>query len=853
MPDYHYLGSKGFPHADNVDVYQYDNQMDYSRYDYSQMQVQVCSVPWEQGEAHVGQRTLSGIGNVVYFGNADERNKWFENIPDTDCFRWETRFKELHSDLTLRVPLPFDVASEYNYVVVSYNLFANNESPVQYESDDGMRKWFYFIRESRFISPNTTELILLDDAWQTWIYNLDITSMILERGHAPLFATDADTYLADPIGNCGNLLAEDVNFGTLQKVTDTQATPLNAEDVYAVIITSADPESSDWGRKDDDSWRTPARAHYDVSGVPNMYAMAVRPTELGHFLTEATRTWTQFKQTVQCIFFCEGRLLAFGKSFAFAETTCYEVTGSESYTAEIFSRTKDDWHYPAQYADLAKLYTYPYSVLEITDEKGNVEQVRIEDTANVLTMQVNANIVFPYINLQGVVQGIGGSGSSTVSFRNLTESDMAFTGTWYDHLREWDIPTFAVVLSANREYDYSTHYDRVQANNDRATNRTNSENIANASYTATSTTANASYTAASTTARAAETVADNNASNTVDNASAQTSANTTVTARGNSAALADARLSNALAQAIQAWEAGLTRATTNNEVDAANATASVGAAGGVINSAAGGAISGAMGGPIGAAIGALTGLVSGGISAATSLATNAIAVNAKTSQAEAVVSNSQSKLEETQQSNLDRTNRANTGRTQQKNAQNTAITTSAANTASTMRENADTTRAASISAADTVRDASISAADTVRDASVNAAELTYTNEGRRISNGFAQGRLRAPFIYGRIDNASTATTKPMALFVNIVTESDYAIAQAGDEFLRFGYRLDRQWDFDGDWCIGKHFTYWQLRDYWSNTQIPDRYSDQIRFLLTGGVTVWSKPEDIGKVTIYDNQ
>ena len=265
-------------------------------------------------------------------------------------------------------------------------------------------------------------------------------------------------------------------------------------------------------------------------------------------------------------------------------------------------------------------------------------------------------------------------------------------------------------------------------------------------------------------------------------------------------------------------------------------------AGGVINNAVGGAVSGFLtAGPAGAAAGAIGGLVSGGIGAATSLATNAIAVSATSTQAEAVVSNSQSKLEETQTSNIDRTTRANVGRTNQTKAQNVAITTSAANTSSTMKENADTERAARLSSADTVRDAQAAAAG-----------LTYANEGNRIQNGIRQAALRAPFVFGNVSNAELSTTRPMALFVNIVTESDFAIQRAGDEFLRYGYYLDKQWKFSGDWNVGNHFTFWKLRDYWSTNQIPDRFADQLRLLLYGGVTVWNDPDEIGKVSIYDN-
>lgn len=831
MPNFHYLGKNGFPNADNVNVYDYQNDIDYARYDYSQMSIQVCSVPWDQGEAHIGQRSLSGIGNVVHFGSTAKRDAWFNAIPDTECFRWETKFKELHSDLTLRIPLPFDIASNYNYVRVTYNLFANDESPLQYETDEGMRSWFYFIREARFIAPSTTELLLLDDAWQTWIYSLDITNMILERGHAPAFATKADAYLADPLANCSDLLSEDINYGELQKVTKAQATVLNSEDMRAVIVCSSNPTGT-WGSRAGNDWKVPASACYDGAGVPNMYAFAVVVNELDTFLTNVNSTSPQFKQSVQCVFFCASELLSLGRAYTFCGVSCYPVQGgADPVSKAILTRTKADWGYSSKYANLAKLYTYPYSAFEITDEKGNAELVRIEDTAQALTMDVAANVVFPYINIVGSIRGIGGSASNTLSFQNITAKSFTGAGRWYEHLHSWEVPTFAVVLDAATEYDYSSHFDRNQADSDRATNQTNTTNIANANYAS-----------AATLAHASETMADNNADNVVDNASAQTTANRTVTSEGNDASTADAALANDLAQAIQAWDAGMTRETANNSIDAANASAAVGAAGGVVNNAVGGAISGFLtAGPAGAAAGAIGGLVSGGIGAATSLATNAITVSATSTQAEAVVSNSQSKLEETKTSNLDRTTRANTGRTNQTNAQNVAITTSAANTSSTMKENADTERAARLSAADTVRDAQVAAAG-----------LTYVNEGTRIQNGIRQAALRAPFVFGNVSNAELSTTRPMALFVNIVTESDFAIQRAGDEFLRYGYYLDKQWKFNGNWNVGKHFTFWKLRDYWSTNQIPDRFSDQLRFLLYGGITVWSSPDDIGKVNIYDN-
>ena len=177
MPNYNYLpnNKREFPHVKNVDVYKFDNDFDYSRYDYTQMELQICTVPWDMGEAHIGARTISGIGNVVYFETRENRDAWFDAIPDDECYRFTTKFKELHRDLYIDVPIPYDVCAKHNYLRVKYNLFANDDSLVQYENEDGLREWFWFIREVEFLAPNTTRLHILDDAFQTWIYDVNVS------------------------------------------------------------------------------------------------------------------------------------------------------------------------------------------------------------------------------------------------------------------------------------------------------------------------------------------------------------------------------------------------------------------------------------------------------------------------------------------------------------------------------------------------------------------------------------------------------------------------------------------------------------------------------------------------------
>ena len=856
MAEFAHMGKHGFPHGDNVDAYRYNNELDYQRFDCTQMSLQLCSVPWDQGEAHIGQRTLSGFGNVVHFESKTERDKWFDSIPDDECYRWDTKYRELHSTLTARVPLPYDVAVNYNYLRVKYNLLANDGSLLEGEREDGKRIWHYFVRDVHFLAPNTSELTLIDDSWTTWIYDLDITSMMLERGHAPMLKTDADTYLENPIDNCSDLLAtEQDTTADLQRVTHSDGISLNADDMQAVIICTGDPRQ-EWHNPDGNKEMiTKATSYYDHMGVPNRYVFCTPASAFDDLMVNVDSQIPQFKQTVQAVCFVSRLLLNLGAPFTFAGITCYPVWDATAVDYDFPKLDKSKWGYPARYSNLAKLYTWPYSALEVTDDKGNAQLIKVEDTCGKISLEVKANLIYPYLNLAGMLLGIGGDAAgTTLRFTNLREESFTSSGRWYQHLMQWDIPSYAVILDAATEYGYSGRYiSTIQAENDRHTAQTNSKNIANANYNSTMSTISGKYNAAVTQASAAYTIENNNSYNVTDNAAAQVTANNAVTSSSNSAASQDCSYTNALAQAMQAYDAGLSRATNNNDKDAKNATTGIAAAGGVVNGATSGAISGAAsGGIIGAAIGAVGGLVSGGINAATSLATNAVLTEAATANVEAAISYSQEKVTSTNANNTSRTNIANSAKSTNTTATNKCITTSANNTAATMQENATTSRNAATSAAGSIKSSDSAAAATMMDAQLKAADDTYVNDGLRIENQTNQAALRAPFVYGTTSNASTANIRPQAAYLNVVTQSDRDIQAVGDTFLRYGYTYGKQWDFDGNWCLGKHYTFWQLSDFWSTNQIPDRFSDEIRFLLLGGVTVWSKPEDIGKVGIYDN-
>ena len=827
MVKYNYLANNesNFPHIGNVDVFKYDNEFDYGRFDAPQMELQICTVPWDMGEAHIGNRTISGIGNVVYFESKNERDSWFDAIPDSECYRFTTKFKELHRSLEIDVPIPYDMCAKHNYLVVRYAKFANEGSPIEYEDADGLREWFWFIREVEFLAPSTTRLHLLDDAFQTWIYDVNVSGMLLERGHAPMFATSVDDYLSNPINNNGYLLTEDVNYGEAGITRHMECQIFNEDEMLACIATTANPKA-EWGSKSNSNWHVPAQPYYTMDSCPSVFVFAMAASDLNTFLTNITGTHPQFKQTVQGVFFASEKLVTKSTEFTFGGVECFTLVAGQQ-TLEFLKLDKSMFGYGKRYAEIAKLYTSPYAHIEITDENGNVDMIRVEDTSGKIDIRAAMSLAYPFITIDAHLLGVGGHVQNNIGFYNITKKAFRYGGKWFDTLRTWQVPTFAVVLDPAAEYDYSSYFDRAQSVVDYTAAYDNA--------TASAATAKTNADASADTGKANE---DANADTAVANTALQTAANTAVTTESNAQA------------AVSAVATGLynsTMAGNANSCIAANATstiqaneqqATIGAAAGAVSSTVSAIGAAASGNVAGAVTGVINGLVGAGATLASmqvgnaltaAQAANAQALNSANASTGNTDTHAHSTLQQNASSNITSTN-------------NTYLTGATANSAATQKANASRTQTTQKS----------NAANTQATENANALR-TENAAASAITNGINQAALRAPFMYGEFANGESAATKPMGLFAHVVTQSKGAIETAGDEFLRYGYMFDRQWDFDGNWNVGKYFTYWKLRDFWvSNLNVPDMYMDKLRFFLFGGVTVWRKPEYIGHVSVYDN-
>lgn len=793
MHEYPHMSDTAFPDVSGVDVYRYRNEFDYTRW-MPDTVIKLCNVPWD-----------SDYANAVKFADDAARDAWFARLRG-ESITLRSEFRNFPNEY-MRLPIPFATLSKYNYIWVEYPTMTSAARPIEYADAGNQRiRYGFFIRSVSYLSPNATECVLAPDVWTNCINDVEITGMQLARGHAPMLQTGAAAFLDDPL-DAGGWLLEPEDGGAPSRVRSNASIALNGGSVWACIVTSANPRR-DWGTEGGGDWWVPGASLMSNQGVPSYWCFAVDPSVLSLFMQNIDAYTPQFKQTVKGVFFAPDRLVSRADSFNFGGVICWPVDANP-VTLQLANLDPDMFGYPARYRNIAKLYTWPYAALVVTDENGDARTVRIENTAGALSIRAALQIAFPFVSIDAVLLGSGAGSGSSIAFSNMTERDFMQWGDWYAHARKWDVPIFGVTQEAAVTYGFDAHFTNAQAN----------------------AAAQNAYQAAANAASAAQSNANASAALGVSNTALQVAANATMTTNSNGAAAQDTQYANELNQALQAWNAGYARNCQAAEALAETETAAVSIGAGVIGGAAQGAAAGAALGPLGALGGAVAGALSGVPSGIVTAANTAISINLSATKVEASVGNTQQQVTATNTNNMSRTVIQSTTNYDNMTTQNSAATAQAANNQSTANANASRSYNAAIANAGLARSTALSA----------------------ISNATAQANLGAPREYGAWANGANAALRPMLVSCNVVTQTDYEIARAGDAFLRYGYACNRYWDFERfDLC--DHFTYWQCADVWvsGGSGTPEGWQETIKAILRNGVTVWNDADEVNEVSIYDN-
>ena len=893
--DFPHIKDTQFPHADNIDVYKYQNVFDYARWT-GKVSFKLLNVLWN-----------SNYADVPYFDSVSKRDEWFD-AQHGYVGTLESLFNNTPENV-IKIPIPYNDAYNYNYLVVDMPIQTSENQPLNYEDKNiRVKRWFYFIEDMTQTAPSTTELRISVDYWTTFIHSVEIPYLMLERGHAPMMQTSVEQYLANPIQNNEYLLADDFNYGNTDLIKTSNYIPIGNGEKY--VLFCAPYESSDfalfdsveysgnstpptysninnrWGYQlqvNDYEWKY-GDTDYSGANLPiknqiqdgllnGCKCYAIAGSNAKAFFNYCAKYCVHFIHGIKAMFILDDSLFTKGSTISFKGYTLYEVSKKNVDLNIAFNKAQ--FGFENRYANIAKLYTFPYSSLEITDDEGNSFTARIENCGNV-QMHQEVSLVYPYLNYNVFFSGINGDGTANYIWKNINGTNISkqiWASDFSKFLMNWSIPTYELFISAENEYAANNFFNVKAKRAGAIKDYENAVRYANTTYENTDDSFDTMQT----------NVAATGATNTSNTQRTTTKdvGNVNRTQAGlieNKDDLNDMR-DNKYTAAFEGdpvsgggfvFDSNV--ANTNKITNDANADISFvhlslnyandfAVASGCIN-AAGGLVSGAVSADGGDMMQSSVNAIQTAFSTMAIITNQGNLAQANESQIEnkrdnaITYSDAMSRNQAAYQRKLTLEDQLYTAKTVERfsdtngiNNQNIAADKVAADA------NAADLQATNNANAGRTNNTETNNADWTRDATVAAEKANLVQKQLEAENMYKNARLQRPAEYSKYEGDFMPDVyQRRGVRFNIRTQTKAAIAQTGDAFLRFGYALHRVWDMSRGFHYCKNFTFWKAEDIWINdgSGVANVATNVIGNILLKGVTVWRDPAKIGTVGIYDN-
>ena len=837
----HLPAATTFP-RDNAHVYeQYANNFDYAKWQ-PNTKLQLLRVKWH-ADRH----------DIPDFETMEKRDAWITaHTGDTVTLN---AMCYLTPDNTIKLPIPLQTLQKYNYLVVT---MPPENTKLPHAETDITRTFCYFLTDLQTLAPNTTMCALDLDSWTTWRHTLEMSG-ILARGHAPLARVTPEKFLVNPLENNAGLLAPDVNYGgDASRIAHVQSQPLQTGERHIFLVcafslaqlremaahqsaaaTDTAPTYSDndesvqnwtWAgtgkTPTGDALTTAYGAADGMTATPYVYRLSGIG---GNYFDNLARDWPHIMAGIITVFVAtDDMATSAGNAVRVGAADWQPIIGARKTLADV-KLTPAMFDFPDEIRDVAKLYTSPYSALEITDNWGSKTRVAIQDTGK-LSIKSVVTLGYPILRQMAWLDGIGATGDTNITVNTLTATTAKAlpNSDALAALISRDIPTYTLMRDTADKWTAENHARAItQARQNAIISHTNTASSANTG---------------------------------LNNANINGAASRTITARGNT-------LSNDVTKQNNTVSNNLTN-KNNTKLDDDNSTQQHKMAADLIEDSAlttaaygegqnqsfMSAIGGAaitVGGVVGGlALGAATGGI-GALGAAAALGTTVNAglqgyntSIAMTKESALFTANLQTMLnKETNAENFNDSivNIAKTYATDVNkiNTENATKLTELQNNANTDNTN-------------TSVNASIQNANNTRATTINNNRKSMENARDTLNNTITDLRRTPPTAQGASGGDNFMDIAGDAMTVKIVTQSVSALIQAGREMQRYGI-MAGTWEDMSELVPTKHFAFWQMSDMWLNSdKIPDTELTDLRDMFTHGVTVWRDPDMIGNVQLSDN-
>ena len=340
--------------------------------------LKLCRVPWD-----------ASYRDVVRFASREMQGEWFDGLDGVEC-----RPATMHVfGAPVRVDMPFNQASNYNYLV-AVNDYPGLDSP---------RTWYYFIESVEYVNAHTTQLTLMLDVWQSFQHDVTFGSCYVTRGHIGV----ANERQWDDYGRTALALPEGLDTGAETVVTSQSYKALvsskpaqpgfNSPTLdYGVIVVATTDLVASGGTVEKPSLKTAQGSQFEnqsngagvyyfdaaddftrvmqagssfpwvTQGITAIYAI---PKISAAYVAEAGREVTQlFGNGVAGI--VRGHVWEF----------VWEARSDNRFDDIISIRNfRDNFNIPDRYRHLRKLWCYPYCIVECSCLNGSNVIYRPED------------------------------------------------------------------------------------------------------------------------------------------------------------------------------------------------------------------------------------------------------------------------------------------------------------------------------------------------------------------------------------------------------------------------------------------------------------------------------------------
>lgn len=845
----HLQNATTFPDTDTRVYGQYRNVFDYNVWTPNTV-IKLCHVNW-----------YDDYHDVVKFPDNVARDTWFDKL-DGETVKLTTNMYIARADTDgIKLPVPYMTAQQYNYIVVDFSRDIVN---TPYQKTDVQTRYHFFIASVRAEAPNTTTCTLMRDVWTDYINTVTINGLLLSRGHAPLMETTPQELLKNPRANCRDFTLPDVDYGNAA-VNVRKSTPYNLQNGTRYIclaatfsseqlqtmsnargtnITDSDVTySNNDGTVTNFSWGAGNIYTANVTGagtsynsVDNLTASNVTMYALetskisGDYFDTLFAYYPHIMSQITAVFVATANMMRFNSSVNVNGVEWHTVSGTRTKISDI-NLTINDFGYANEYAKITRLYLAPYAHLEISDNLGNKSRVEIADCGR-LSVQTITSLSYPILRQIAWLDGIGSDGNTAISIDAMNGISITADVPNADILKtliSHDIPTYALqrrAIDAHRADAYNREI--AQARENAIIAYENGARSANVSLT-------------NTNRNNANSIANTNLSNALNSTVTNNSNNASNEIYKNNVTQQNLLLtaSNNKIDEMNTATLDLTTQLVNTEITA-SAIGTVTAAIGAIGTAATGiAVTAATGG-------AAAPMVAAGLGAAGSIGLSgaSFATGASKTAAEAGYKQAYNDAAAFAAKKYNgQANSVSIAMAGTQNIQSTALNTN----------NTNASNATSSSIADNNANTSNTNAAASRDQSVDNAKRVMVNTRSNVNAAWRDllNHTAQPVgVYGG-DNFRHATGLD-TMTMKIVTEDNGAIAAAGDYMLRYGIASNKLYSRPS-LTPCKHFAYWQSSDIWIICPFAQNEQLQtIRDIFSNGVTIWTKPEEVGGDFTHDN-